>query len=153
MNAAHLHLILNHFPVIGLLFGLAILAVAQLRKNRDLARAGMITLVAIAIITIPTYLTGEPAEDVLQDMPGFSSEIVEEHEEAALIAIVLTEMVGIVALAGLVAYRPPKVAPNWFVPTLLLLSLVAVGWVAWTSSLGGRVSHEEARPGFRVEIE
>ena len=153
MNGAHLHLILNHVPVIGLLFGLAILAVAQLRKNRELARFGMLALVAIAIITIPVYLTGEPAEDVLQDMPGFSSEIVEEHEEAALIAIVLTEIVGLVALAGLVAYRAPRAEPNWYVPTLLVLCLVAVGWLAWTSSLGGRISHEEVRPGFRVEIE
>jgi uncharacterized membrane protein len=153
MNAAHAHLVLNHFPAIGLLIGLVILVVAQLRQNRDLGRAGMVTLVAIAVITIPVYLTGEPAEEIVEDMPGVSEEIVEEHEEAALIGIVLTEIVGLIALAGLVAYRPPRTQPNWFLPALLLLCLIAVAWVGWTSSLGGQISHQEARPGFRVEIE
>ncbi len=153
MNGAHLHLILNHIPVFGLLFGLIILAAAQLRRNRDLARTGMVTLVAIAIITIPVYLTGEPAVDIVQHMPGISKEILERHEWAALVAILLTEIVGIIALVGLVVYRPPKGTPDWFLPALLFLCLVAVGWVGWTSSVGGQISHEEARPGFSVEIE
>jgi uncharacterized membrane protein len=153
MNGAHLHLILNHIPVFGLLFGLLILAVAQLRQNRDLASTGMFTLVAIAIIAIPVYLTGEPAEEIIEHMPGFSEEMLERHEWAALIAIFLTEIVGILALAGLVAYRRPKQLPGWFLPTLLFLCLVAVGWVGWTSSVGGQISHAEARPGFEVPIE
>jgi hypothetical protein len=153
MNGAHLHLILNHIPVFGLLFGLIILAVAQVRQNRDLARTGMVTLVVIAITTIPVYLTGEPAEEIIEHMPGFSEEILARHQWAALIAIVLTEIVGIVALAGLVIYRPPRVLPGWFQPTLLFLCLIAVGWVGWTSSVGGQISHEEARPGFQVELE
>lgn len=153
MNAAHVHLILNHFPVIGLLFGLAMLALAQLRQNRDLARAGMVALVAIAIITIPVYLTGEPAEEVIEHVPGFSRELVGRHEWAASIAIFLNEIVGVVALVGLFAWRPPKAPPRWFQPTLLVLCLIAVCWVGWTSLLGGEISHPEARPGFRVEIE
>ena len=153
MNGAHLHLILNHVPVFGLLFGLIILAVAQLRQNRDLAQTGMFALVAIAIITIPVYLTGEPAEEIVEHMPGFSEEILERHEWAALIAIFLTEIVGILALVGLVVHRPPKEMPGWFLPTLLFLCLVAVGWVGWTSSIGGQISHEEARPGFEIQIE
>lgn len=153
MNGAHLHLILNHFPIIGLLFGLVLLAVAQLRQSRDLARTGMFALVVIALITIPVYLTGEPAEEIVEHLPGFSEEILERHEWAALIAIFLTEIVGVVALVGLLVYRPPKQMPGWFLPTLLALCLIAVGWVGWTSSVGGQVSHEEARPGFRIEIE
>jgi uncharacterized membrane protein len=153
MNGAHLHLVLNHFPVIGLLLGLIILAVAQLRHNHDLARTGMFALVAIALITIPVYLTGEPAEEIVEHVPGFSEEILERHEWAALIAIFLTEIVGILALVGLVAYRPPKELPGWFLPALLFVCLVAVGWVGWTSSVGGQISHEEARPGFQIEME
>lgn len=80
MNGAHLHLMINHFPVVGLLFGLVMLVVAQLRRNSDLARTGLVALVIIAIITIPAYLTGEPAHDVVQHLTGISEEVLERHE-------------------------------------------------------------------------
>jgi uncharacterized membrane protein len=150
MNGAHLHLMINHFPLVGLLFGLVILVVAQLRRNSDLARTGLVALVIIAIITIPAYLTGEPAHDIVHDLAGISDEILERHEWAALIALALAEIVGIIALYGLVAFRPPKELPGWFVPTLLVLCLIAVAWLGYTSSLGGQISHEETRPGFQI---
>jgi hypothetical protein len=106
--------------------------------------------VIIATITIPAHLTGEPACDIVHDLAGISEEILERHEWAALIALALAEIVGIVALYGLVAFRPPKELPGWFIPTLLVLCLIAVAWLGYTSSLGGQISHEEALPGFQI---
>lgn len=50
MNAAHLHLALNHLPVIGSLFSALLLGWALLRSAYELKRAalGAVVLVAFA---------------------------------------------------------------------------------------------------------
>ena len=40
MNAAHLHLIVNHIPVMGVLFGLIFLLVAMVGRNKTLIWSG-----------------------------------------------------------------------------------------------------------------
>ncbi len=72
VNVAHLHLVLNHFPIIGVILTLPWLAYALFFKNASILRASLITLVAIALITIPVYLSGEGAEDIVEKLPGVS---------------------------------------------------------------------------------
>ena len=62
MNPAHLHLVLNHFPMIGLAVGLGLLAVAIAVKKDELKRASLVVLFLAALITIATYLTGNAAQ-------------------------------------------------------------------------------------------
>jgi uncharacterized membrane protein len=153
MNGAHLHLVLNHFPVIGLVFAVGLLAVAQFRRNPELARVAAASLVVVAAVSIIVYMTGEPAEEIVEELPGMSHDLIEAHEEAALIALFLLEGLGVLALAGLFFFRDPKPLPKWFVPGLLAMSLIAVAWVGWTSHLGGHISHPESRADFEIEAE
>ncbi len=153
MNAAHLHLLINHLPVVGLLFALGLLLAAQLRKSGELARAGIAAIVLVAAIAIPVYLTGEPAEEVVEDLPGISESAIEPHEEAALIGLISLEVLGALAVVGLVAFRDGNPGPRWYLPTLLALTLLVAGWFAWTANLGGRITHEVARPGFTAPAE
>jgi uncharacterized membrane protein len=150
MNAAHLHIILNHFPVIGLVFTAAVLAAALLQRSEELARVGAVCLVFLALVALPVYLTGEPAEEVVEHLPGISGQTIERHEEAATVALVLIEALGVIALGGLVAFRRQGTLPRWLAALLFALALVGMGWAAWTSYLGGQVSHPEARPGFEA---
>ena len=84
MNWAQVHLWLNHLPVLGTLFGLVLLIAALLWKNEDWKRLSLIVFVIIGLIAIGTYLTGEPAEEVVEDVPGVSEAAIEPHEESAL---------------------------------------------------------------------
>lgn len=153
MNGAHLHLILNHFPVMGLAIATAILAAASIRHSEELARVGVILLVVIAIVSIPVYLTGEPAEEILHDMAGVSDDLIHSHEDAGKIAFFLLEFLGVAALAGLVAFRARDSMPRWFPPIMLVMSLIAVSWVGWTSHLGGLINHPETRRDFVLPVE
>jgi uncharacterized membrane protein len=153
MNPAHLHLAINHFPVIGLVFGAAILAAAMIRRSDELARVGAILMIFVALITIPVYLTGEPAEEIVEHLPGASEDILHAHEDIAVWAMILIEIIGAAALVGLVAFRDKSTLPRWFVSSLLVSSLIGVALVGWTSSLGGQIMHPEARPDFEVAEE
>jgi uncharacterized membrane protein len=144
MNPAHLHLVLNHFPVVGLVFALAFLAWGVFRRNQSITKAGFAALVAVALLAIPAFLTGEPAEEIAEGLPGVAHSIIEQHENAAKAALVATLAAGIAALAGLWFSRG-KAVGAWCSSSALLLSLVAAGLMAWTANLGGQVRHTEIR--------
>ncbi len=151
MNGAHLHLMINHFPVIGLIISSAILAVALLRRSDEITRVGAVLLVFVALITIPVYITGEPAHEIVEHLPGASEDMLHAHEDVAVYAMILIEILGAAALIGLVAFRNKPVLPRWFAPSLFVLGLAAAALVGWTSSIGGQIMHPEARPDFVVE--
>jgi uncharacterized membrane protein len=153
MNGAHLHLVLNHFPVIGLIFCLAMLLAGILRKSEELTRTGMVILIAVAVIAIPVYLTGEPAEEIVEHMPSASEQALESHEDSGRMALITLEVIGAFALLGLLMNRRPMPLPRWLAPALLVLAIALTGWVGWTSYLGGQINHPEARPGFEAPVE
>lgn len=105
MNPAHWHLMLNHVPVLGTAFGMALIAWALVRKSEELKRVSLGVFVIIALLAIPAYLTGEPAEEIVEHLPGVSEASIEEHEDAAKFAFAGVLVLGAPALGGLVIFR------------------------------------------------
>ncbi len=56
MNWAHVHLIINHIPVIGILFDFFLLAWAMIRRSEDVKRASLGILVVLALFTPLVFL-------------------------------------------------------------------------------------------------
>ncbi len=148
MNAAHLHLMLNHIPVLGTAFGLLLLAYAVTRKSDELRKVSLAVLVLVTLLAVPAYLTGEPAEDLVARLPDVPKEILEQHEEVAQIAFTGMVLVGVAALAGLVVFRRGKLVPAWFSFTLLAAALLVTVLMGWTANLGGQIRHAEIRAGW-----
>ena len=73
MNLAHVHLLLNHFPVVGTIIGLGLFLCSIVGKSEDLKRAGLIIFLGIALLTIPTYLSGNAAQLAIKNLPGVSA--------------------------------------------------------------------------------
>ena len=147
MNAAHLHVILNHIPVIGVPIGFALLIYGLLRKSTEVVRAALLVLIGMGIVAIPTFLSGQAAEDIVEHLPGVSHDVIENHEGAATIAFAVTLALGTVALAALLwSFRSGAVGVP-LVIFLLLFSGGVSGWLARTANLGGQIRHTEFRPG------
>jgi len=53
MNPTHIHLLLNHFPIIGTLIGSAILLYSIIKKQNTGKNTGAFIIVVMAIIAIP----------------------------------------------------------------------------------------------------
>ncbi len=143
MNAAHLHLIVNHFPVVGLLFGILLFAAAGVRRSEDLGRAALWTFVLTGVAGIVAYLTGSGAEEAVEGLAGVSERFVERHEEAALLATAAAGVAGLIALTGLIGFRRGSAFPRWFNPAVLAAALVAGGLMARAANLGGQIRHPE----------
>ncbi len=56
INGAHPHLILNHFPVIGILFCILLFLYGLARRSEEIKKAGRGVFVVLAFITVPVYL-------------------------------------------------------------------------------------------------
>jgi hypothetical protein len=143
MDPVHLHLVLNHVPLFGSAVGSLLLVVAMLRKSGELKRVAFAMLVVTALLTLPVYLTGEPAEEVVEHLAGVAKPAIEVHEEAAKIAFVAMLATGAIALTSLVLFRSGRIIPNWFTATVFAMCIVTYLLMARTANLGGKVRHTE----------
>lgn len=144
MNPVQAHLALNHLPVLGAVFGLGLLAFALAAKRDETLRVGLFFLVLTAVAAWPVSLSGEKAEDVVEESADVSHEVIHEHEEAAEPAAWAAYAVGVVALIGLVAFRA-RPMPGWFKGLSLLGALAVSGLMLQAANLGGKIAHEELR--------
>ena len=147
MNATQIHLALTHVPVILSFTGLAFLIGSYFVKNPFLTKVAFFTLAAAALFAIPVYLTGEGTEHAVENLPGVSEPIIEEHEDMAKIALIVIIITGLLSLAGMYFTATHRFAKGIRIG-VLLLALGSVGMLAQTAHLGGQVRHSEIRPGF-----
>jgi uncharacterized membrane protein len=143
MNAAYIHLALNHVPVLGVIFALGLLVIGVLRRNQTLLHAAWVTLVVVALAALPVFFSGKDAEDIVKREPGVSRDAIEAHEEIALVALIGMEALGLLALTGVVLSRRGG-SPPWLRIGSLVLALVVAGLMTVTAQRGGRINHPEA---------
>lgn len=147
MDAVHLHLMLTHVPIVGLLIAVPLLAYGLILKKNQVSRAALGLTVLLALVAVPVYLTGEGAEEVAEGLPGVTDAVIEAHEELAGVAIWITGAAGVLALLALVVpvlTRQPARLLSWLA---LLAALTAFGFMAKTGNLGGQIRHTEIRQG------
>lgn len=150
MNWAHVHLLLNHVPVLGTIFGLALLGYALAWRNDGLTRVALGVFVVVALLALPAYLSGEPAEEVMERAAAVSKPAIEAHEKAALAALIGVELLGLIALGGLYVSRGGRALSAKVARAALVVSLVTAGLMARTANLGGQIRHAEIRAGVEL---
>ncbi|WP_456429017.1 hypothetical protein [Rhodocaloribacter sp.] len=141
MSAAHVHLLLNHVPILGILFGTLLLAFALWRKKPELVRLSLGLFVFTGLVAIVVYLTGEGAEELVEHGPGVSESLIEAHEDAALFAFIAALVLGAASLAALFV----RDLQQRLAPVVLALAVVTSGLMVWTGAQGGQINHPEIR--------
>jgi uncharacterized membrane protein len=140
VNLAHLHLLLNHFPTVGFGIALGLLVASLLKTSEDLKQASFVAFFLLGLLAIPAYLTGSAAQVVLQDRPDVSQQVIAAHQDAALLALILMEITGVVAWIALWRYR------TWHPAGILVLAVVTFGLMASAANIGGHIRHPEILP-------
>ena len=154
MDPTHLHLLLNHCPTIGFGVGIGLFLVALVARSSDLKQAGLVVFVAVALISLPTYATGNAAQQTLQDRGDITDEtnegmvtlsLIETHEGAALLALGFMELTGALAWLALWKFRRTATLSSGMSGTLVVLSLITMALMAQAANLGGLINHPEIR--------
>jgi hypothetical protein len=145
MDATHIHLLTNHIPILGSIFGIILLIIGLVLKNRTIEMTALATLIAVTVFTFPAYLSGDEAEHVVEHLAGASEWELEEHEEHAELSLWLIIITGILSLAAILSYRFMESLTKW-----LRIGTVLIGLFAFLSTIplalhGGKIMHSELR--------
>ena len=154
MDPTHLHLLLNHVPTVGFGIGIALFVASLVSRSNDLKQASLVVLVGVALLSIPTYATGNAAQMNLQDRGEVSDgtnegivslSLIETHEGAAFLALGLMELTGALAWLALWQFRRTSKVSTGMSGSILLLSLVTMALMAQAANIGGMINHPEVR--------
>jgi len=145
MDWPHLHLALNHVPVLGSIFITLLLTAGLLKKSDELKRMSLCWFVSLMALAIPIKFTGDFAYDATQGAPWLNDQLAAAHEQSADQATTAIFLLGIVAGLGMFLGRKGKPVPNWVYPAVLVLALITFGLMARAANLGGQIRHEEIR--------
>lgn len=145
MNDAHLHLMVNHFPIIGLIFGFGILISGLYFRNNGIKNTAYSVFVVAAITAFLSMYTGEGAEELVEDMPNIGHHIVHEHEEYAEKLALILYVLGALSILGF--YLNVKIHAKARLVSVIILVTAAVGLIfaLKTGTSGGEIRHTEIR--------
>jgi len=152
MNDAHWHLVVNHFPIIGTIFGLGILISGLVLKNKTAVNIAYILFVISAIFGFASMYTGEGAEEMVEDLPNVGDQIIHEHEEMAEKLAIVLYVLGTFSIAGLVLNMTNHSKAKLVTYVVLLMSLAAAFLGKQTGTTGGEVRHTEIRANATTQV-
>lgn len=152
LSPAHLHVALNHVPIIGLAVACLPVLVGILFHSRAALASGLLAVVLCAG-TMPAIIeTGEAAQESFVDgsiepgMDAAGKEAFREHSGRARFTAPVVYAAGILALAALLTLIKFPRQAAWGSWAVLLGVLFSIALSIWTAEAGGRIRHSEFRP-------
>jgi len=150
MNDAHLHMVVNHFPIIGIILGLGVLIIGFFFKNDSVKNTAYGLFVVAAIFTAISMGTGEGAEEMVEDFPGIGKNIIHEHEEVAEKLALVLYVLGVLSIVGI--YLNIKKNSKALLFTILIIGIAIIGifFAQQTGTTGGEIRHTEIRKSDKI---
>jgi uncharacterized membrane protein len=153
MNDAHLHMVVNHFPIIGTIFGFGILVVGSILKNKTIRNVSYCLFVVAALFAAVSMATGDGAEEMVEDMPNIGRQIIHEHEEMAEKLALVLYLLGVVSIAGLFLNIKNNAKEKMISFIGLTIAAVAIFLAQQTGTTGGEIRHTEIRANATTSVE
>ncbi len=145
MNWAYLHLVFNHFPIIGVIIGTTLLATGMIFKNQGVKISGLGTIVFASLMAIIAYLTGDPAGEVMRGLPDIAKSLISRHENIATIGMYLMATAGLLAASSLYSIWKKDKSIRLLILITLAFSLISACAMVYIGRTGGQIRHAEFR--------
>ena len=150
-TAAHIHLAINHVPIIGLAVACVSVLIGILFHSRGALAAGLVAIL-LCVGTMPLIMqTGEAARESFVDgtidpgMDAAGNAAFKQHAHRAAATAPVVYAVGILALVALLALLKFPRQAAWIGWAVLLGSAISISLSIWTAEAGGRIRHTEFR--------
>jgi uncharacterized membrane protein len=145
MNEAHLHLVVNHFPIVGVIFGFILLVGSLVFRNKTLQNTAYFLFIISAIATLASMRTGEGAEEIVEEIPEIGHDIIHEHEEIAEKMALIMYALGGLSLVGWYMNTKENAKAKWVALLATLVSIAGMVLGSLTGTSGGEIRHTEIR--------
>jgi uncharacterized membrane protein len=143
MNQTHIHLLITHLPIFGSILGGIVLAHGLWTKSNQTKIAAYNLFIISSIGAGIAYLTGEGAEESVEDLQGVVEATIKQHEDFALFALISLIILGLASIVGLFLTLRKSPLTRTTALMILFISLISFGLVARTGYLGGQIRHTE----------
>jgi uncharacterized membrane protein len=140
----YVHLLINHFPVVLTVMGVVIALAALATGRRALWLYAMGTLTAAGLVIYPVHFTGDQADHALRDPWYIKRGVIDTHDDAAGIAMVIILVAGAFSAYGWwrALKRSDERIPGWIRAGVVIGALAGFGSVAYAAYLGGKIIHD-----------
>jgi uncharacterized membrane protein len=143
MNQAHFHLLINHMPIAGIIFGFLVLVAGYLFRAAAIKRTALGLFLGAALLAVPTFLTGEGAEELVEDLPGISHDQIAQHEELGETYLLLLGILAVAAAATLVTDLRGHRANRFLYMATFIFAVGCIAVGARVGLSGGEIRHTE----------
>ena len=145
MNWTHLHLALNHIPVLGVPFVVFLLAWGWVFRKREVVRVAVLWMALLSVAAIAVKFTGDFAVEGDPKRWSEAQTFVGRHEESADQATTAVFLLGLAAVVAIYLGRGERVLPAWMLAVLVALGIGTGVLYARSANLGGQINHPELR--------
>jgi hypothetical protein len=151
MNNSHLHLVLNHLPIIFPIVGIIILIIGIFSKSEITKRNAYIIFILGALSAIAAMGTGDGAEETVEKIAGISENLIKKHEESAELFAGISYFLGGISLIALFGSLK-NLSFSKFSPFVIgVFALAAIFFAKNTGTTGGEIRHTEIRSGANLQ--
>lgn len=145
MNWAYIHLVINHFPIIGVIIGTILLAAGVFFKNQGVTISGLGTIVFAALMAIVAYLSGNPAEELMRGFSDIAKSLISRHENLATISMYILFPAGLMACVTMYSILKKDKTIRFLLIITIVLSLISCAAMGFVGLTGGQIRHDEFR--------
>jgi uncharacterized membrane protein len=143
MDQVHIHLLITHLPIFGSILGGLVLAHGIGTKSDQTKIAGYYVLILSSVGAAVAYPTGEGAEEAVEEIQGVAKNMIGQHEDFALYALIALIAVGVISIVGLYFEIKKSYLAKTVSVLALIVAAISFGLVARTGYLGGQIRHTE----------
>lgn len=153
LDPVHLHLMLNHIPVLGSVFALILLGIGFLAGRDYLQKLGLAVIVVVALLALPVFFTGEPTEKAVEHLSGVVESAIDAHQDSATLAFASVLVTGVIGVGGLFISHRGRRLPRVAAMIAFIACLTTVVLMARTANLGGNIRHSEISAARSTAVE
>ncbi|MCX6155936.1 MAG: hypothetical protein NT007_17450 [Candidatus Kapabacteria bacterium] len=151
MNPVHAHLLLNHLPIIFPIVGMLVLIGGIILNNEIVKRTSYLIFIASAILTFPAFISGEAAEDIVENINGITIDSINKHIEWADKLMFFNIVLGAVSILGFWSNLKNKSYSNTVAYVILVICATSMFFAQQTGRSGGEIRHTEIRSNFNQD--
>jgi uncharacterized membrane protein len=140
---SHFHLLVSVFPSVGLIFAIGFYIAAMRTHNAMAQKVCLFVFSGLAVIGIPTYLSGGGAQTALALRPNMPEVISTAHYIWSMLALLALLILGVVSWLVLwKCWRKERPTHN-SLHIVLGLSLLTLLFMAIAGEIGWEIAHKE----------
>jgi len=152
MNPFHLHLLVNHLPIVGIFLATLVLISGLILKNHTIKQVALCLIIIAGIGAFVAHVTGEGAEESSELRSDFSHDLIEKHEHASEPFFQIMIALTLLSAVALYFSAKKKSWSNYLIILITVISIAAAYFAQQAGTSGGAIRHPEISDGSATAI-